>query len=427
MLKLMLLLYALVLVQAGAHLHRIPIYRQKNFVKTRGNIRAEVAYVRTKYSAVSAISTAPANGGSSANSTTSTTSAPKEQLVNDMNMEYYGVITIGTPPQTFNVLFDTGSSNLWVPSIQCASPACQDHMSFNPTLSTTYTYTNEMITLKYGKGGMSGFLGIDVINVSGLVVTNQTFGLATTEQNNTFLYDGFDGIFGLAYASLAINNVVPPFYNMLTQGLITNPVFSFYLARNGTSQQGGELIFGGSDPSLYKGSMSYADITEQNYWQFNVDSASINGQILCTNCAAIADTGTSLLMAPMDIYKRIKVLLGVNSDDTIDCSNTSNMPTLLFSIGGKVFGVPNSAYIVPMEDGCLLGISGMETQFWILGDVFLGQYYSEFDLGKNRIGFASVNGMNYTMGGGASSLKQLRLLEFAALLAVLWKVLDCIN
>ncbi|XP_034486466.1 lysosomal aspartic protease-like [Drosophila innubila] len=365
---------AVVLALASAELHRVPILRQENFVKTPGNIKAEVEHLRAKYGLP-----------------LSFRSGTEEQLSNSMNMEYYGAITIGTPPQNFKVLFDSGSSNLWVPSNSCSSYACEVHNQYDSSASSTYEANGESFSIQYGTGSLSGILSADTVDVNGLTISGQTFAEATNEPGTNFNDALFDGILGMAYQTIAQDNVVPPFYNMVDQGLVDDSVFSFYLARDGTSTtQGGELIFGGSDSSLYSGELTYVPVSEQGYWQFTMASADIDGNNLCDDCQAIADTGTSLIVAPAAAYETLSEILNVDSEGMVDCSTVSSLPVITFSIGSGTFDLEPSAYIIQSDGNCQSSFQYMGTDFWILGDVFIGQYYTEFDLGNNRIGFAPV-------------------------------------
>lgn len=71
-----------------------------------------------------------------------------------MYLPDFAEISIGTPPQKFNIILDTGSSNLWVPGAACQSIACYMHTTFDNTISTSYKANSSTFSISYGSGSV---------------------------------------------------------------------------------------------------------------------------------------------------------------------------------------------------------------------------------------------------------------------------------
>ncbi|KAI3457343.1 hypothetical protein Pfo_014006 [Paulownia fortunei] len=250
-------------------------------------------------------------------------------LKNYLDAQYFGEIGIGTPPQKFTVIFDTGSSNLWVPSSKCYfSVACFFHSKYKSSHSSTYRKNGKSAAIHYGTGSISGFFSQDYIQLGNLVVKDQDFIEATKEPGITFLAAKFDGILGLGFQEISVGNAVPVWYNMVNQGLGKDPVFSFWLNRKGNEEDGGELIFGGVDPDHFKGEHTYVPVTQKGYWQFDMAEVLIGGETtgFCSGgCSAIADSGTSLLAGPTTVITLINHAIGASGVVSQECKSVVSL------------------------------------------------------------------------------------------------------
>ncbi|XP_018617085.1 pepsin A-like [Scleropages formosus] len=317
--------------------------------------------------------------------------AADEPMTNDADLSYYGVISIGTPPQSFKVIFDTGSSNLWVPSVYCSSQACQNHQKFDPRQSSTFKWAGKSLSIQYGTGSMTGSLAYDTVRVASIVDTNQMFGLSQTEAP-FMAHMVADGILGLAFASISSSGATPVFDNMIAEGLLSQDLFSVYLTSN--SQSGSMLTLGGIDSSYYTGQIAWIPLSSETYWQITMESVTINGNVIACNggCQAIVDTGTSLLVGPAADINNMNQWVGAtvnNGDAVVNCNNIQSMPDISFNINGYSFTIPASTYVRQSTYyGCRTGFSGSDSNLWILGDVFIREYYSIFDRSNRMVGLA---------------------------------------
>lgn len=333
------------------------------------------------------------------------TTPPSSPITDFMNAQYHGPVSIGTPPQVFQVVYDSGSSNLWVPGKNCSK--CL-HKKYDSAKSSTYVANGTNFSILYGSGAVQGFCDQDDVSVAGVVSKAQVFAETTEEPGISWDVGRFDGILGFGWPQIAVNGITPYFNSLVAAGAVDEPVFSFWLSGK-PGKNGGELTLGGVNADRFEGEMQYIPVSQEGYWQVTAESMSVGGKPIKTGFEAVVDTGTSLIALPLLEAIKINSQLGclnigiecefvkpINGTNST-CPDPSTLPSFDIVIAGKTFTLTGDDMLLKIsaggQDVCVSGIMGFPGSLpndigIILGDVFLRKYYASFDLGQKRIGLA---------------------------------------
>ncbi|KAL6310458.1 acid protease [Sparassis latifolia] len=322
----------------------------------------------------------------------------KEPLIDESNdLDWAGLISIGTPGQTFTIDFDTGSSDLWVPSSNCTSTVCSTKNKYNAALSTTSVHKSGTFSIGYADGStVSGPVFTDTVTVAGIKATGQYFSPVTT-LSNSFASNPIDGILGMAYPSISSLRQSPFFNTAKSQGSVTTGVFGFKLA-----QVGSELYLGGTDTSLYSGTPEYHTVTGSGFWQISGAKILLGTKAIVSNFQTIIDSGTTIMYGPPGAVQTFyKSVPGSSVYDStygyyqFPCTAT---PSVSFSWGGKSWTISAANFNLGQTHtgstqcvGALSGQNlGLGNNVWLLGDSFMKNVYTAFSFDKAAVGFATL-------------------------------------
>jgi len=183
---------------------------------------------------------------------------------------------------------------------------------------------------------------------------------------------------------------------MIKQKLISEPIFSVWLGR-AAEGEGGELMFGGVDSTRYEGDIHYAPVIRKGYWEVELEDFALGDKHLGQKARAAIDTGTSLIAIPSEIADAINLSIGAEKGFhgvyTVDCHKVPSLPDVSFTFGGRDYKLGAKDYILEAQGTCMSAFMGIDIPapagpIWIIGDAFLRSWYTVYDLGNNRVGFA---------------------------------------
>jgi len=329
-------------------------------------------------------------------------------IINDyQDAQYFGQLSVGTPPQNLDVVYDTGSSNLWVSQIKPS--ILSKHHYYQHDKSSTYVANGTTFNIQYGSGPVAGYYSRDSVQIGDYSLDNYLF----AEVNDvsglgphgiSYAMGKFDGICGMGWDDISVDGVTTPLRSLVNSKALDANVFAFYLGSGGAA---GELVIGDVDNTKFTGDFNYLPVQETvpgktGYWEIVMDDVQINGKSVISTTKGIVDSGTSLLAIPTADIKAIAALVGAktllpippfNSEYTIDCN--ASAPTIDVILGGRTYALEKEDYVINDAGQCLFGMTGIDIPapagpLMILGDVFMRAHYVKFDVDNKQVGFAKI-------------------------------------
>ncbi|RJE24426.1 Aspartic endopeptidase [Aspergillus sclerotialis] len=319
------------------------------------------------------------------------------------NAQFVSPVIIGG--QKIIMTFDTGSSDFWVMNTAIPEAEQQGHTVFDPSKSPTFKVMQDAeFQIRYGDSSYAaGMVGTDTVNIGGATVENQAIGIPLEVSPSLLEDQASSGLVGLGFLSISTiePKKQPTFFGNVVPTL-DEPVLTASLKTDGV----GEYEFGIIDTNKYKGKMANVTVDPSNgFWQFPSTEFAIGDgprQTITQVPTAIADTGTSIIMASPEVveayYAEVKNSVFASDSGGYIYPCMSEMPNLSIAVGGTMVVVPGSMMTFsPVgtntttgESMCFGGIQsnqGVDVQ--VFGDVFLKTLFVVFDHRGPSLGIAT--------------------------------------
>ncbi|KIJ46559.1 hypothetical protein M422DRAFT_164987 [Sphaerobolus stellatus SS14] len=318
--------------------------------------------------------------------------------------EWAGTIEIGTPGRSFLIDFDTGSSDLWVPSFNCTSTVCSTKRKYTPNSSGTSAAKQGTFSIEYGDGSnVSGPIFSDTVTVAGVKAVNQIFSAVTT-LSSSFQDDPIDGLLGLAFPRLSQLDANPFFNTAFVQGAVPYNLFAFKLASTGSALDlGNTVVPHCTNPDHFNGPIEFHNLSsESGFWQIGGAAIHTDQATPIKGFQTVIDSGTTIIYGPPDAVKRFYAEIPgatlFDSGNGIYSFPCFSDPRVAFSWGGRKWGVTADNFNLGQTKSgaseCVGAIAaqdvGLGSDVWLLDDSFMKNVYTVFSFDRNAVGFAEL-------------------------------------